>query len=64
MIVYLEGGPYGGQYWDTKVLLGKAKRAADIEFYDFTPAVKTSESTGRTAPIWRFNETRASGLTE
>ena len=64
MLVYLEGGPYDGQVWDTMTLLGKAKRAKDIEYYDWTPATKTSETTGRVAPIWKFNEIRASGRTE
>lgn len=63
MLVYLDGGPYDGQVWDTSVLLGKARMAAGIENYDYTPATKEGK-TGRVAAVWRYNETRAQGRTQ
>lgn len=64
MVVYLSGGPYDGQYWDTLTLLGKTRRAPSIEYYDWTSELKTSETTGRVAPVWKFNEAKAQGRSE
>ena len=63
MLVYLDGGPLDGQVWDTSALLGKAMMVQDIEYYDYTPAIKEGKS-GKVAAVWRYNETRAAGRTE
>ena len=63
MLVYLDGGPFDGQVWDTSALLGRAKMEPSIEFYDWTPAIKEGKS-GKVAAIWRYNESRAMGRSE
>lgn len=59
--MYLEGGPLGGQVWDTSALLGRVSMEPGIENYDWTPGIKESEKTGKVAAVWRYNETRAQG---
>lgn len=63
MLVYLDGGPYDGQAWDTSALLGRTKPLEGIEYYDWTPGIKEGKS-GKVAAVWRYNETRAQGLKE
>lgn len=63
MLVYLDGGPFSGQVWDTSALLGKVKPTPGIEYYDWTPATKEGK-TGKVAAVWRYNETRAQGRAE
>ena len=61
--MYLDGGPYDGQVWDTSALLGRVRMASEIENYDWTPATKEGKS-GKVAAVWRYNLTRAQGRVE
>ena len=61
--MYLDGGPYDGQVWDTSALLGRVRMAPEIENYDWTPATKEGKS-GKVAAVWRYNQTRAQGRVE
>ncbi len=64
MLVYLDGGPYDGQVWDTSALLGQPQMAPQIEYYDWTPGIKESTRTGKVAAVWQFNAARAQGRAE